>query len=80
MFKYKRFFFISICHKRSYKRGQVVVEYALLLLVSVAMFFAISQPLVSREKGDEGFIIKKWQNILQVIGDDCPSPIRGCGF
>ena len=52
-------------------RGQVVVEYALLLLISIAMFFSISESLVSREKGSEGFIIKKWQNILKIIGEDC---------
>ena len=50
--------------------GQIIVEYLLLLLVAVAVAALLVNGLVSRNPDSPGIIIKKWQQILQVIGSD----------
>ena len=52
------------------KKGQIVVEYVLLLLVSVTVAILITQQMVSRQTGSEGFLILKWQQLIQFIADD----------
>ncbi|AHZ85219.1 hypothetical protein AB1A81_12485 [Bdellovibrio bacteriovorus] len=54
------------------KRGQIVVEYVLLLVLAVSLAALLVSRLVSREEGNEGILVAKWQNILQVIADDLP--------
>ena len=50
--------------------GQIVVEYVLLLVVAVAVAAMISKVIVSRDPNNPGFIIIKWQQILNTIGTD----------
>ncbi|MBE8162978.1 MAG: imidazolonepropionase [Bdellovibrionaceae bacterium] len=50
--------------------GQVVVEYALLLMISVILAMTLVNMTVSRNPDSPGFIIKKWGDILKVIGED----------
>jgi hypothetical protein len=53
------------------QRGQIVVEYVLLLVIAVTIAALLISQLVSR--GDEpGIIVAKWHAILKVIGDDNP--------
>lgn len=52
------------------RRGQVVVEYTLLLVVGVAVAFLISSVMVSRAADSPGFLIVKWYQIIQSIGAD----------
>ena len=49
------------------RRGQVVVEYVLLLVVSV-FIATVLIGFVSADKG--GILFKKWRNILTVIAED----------
>lgn len=50
--------------------GQVVVEYALLMMVSVILAITLVDLAVNRDPDSQGFIIKKWESILRVIGED----------
>ena len=54
------------------KRGQIVVEYVLLLVVAVSISAVLVSRLVSRNPDDPGILVSKWHAILKVIGDDVP--------
>jgi uncharacterized protein (UPF0333 family) len=54
------------------RRGQIVVEYVLLLLVAVSISAVLVSQLVSRNADNPGFLVVKWHEILKVIGDDVP--------
>ncbi|HPI41477.1 MAG TPA: hypothetical protein PLJ21_11775 [Pseudobdellovibrionaceae bacterium] len=51
-------------------RGQIVVEYLLLLVVGVALAALLIKQLASRDPENPGMIVQKWNSILQTIGDD----------
>src|SRR4051794_19201598 len=50
--------------------GQIVIEYVLMLLVAVALALLIINSVVSRQAGNEGFLIKAWGGIIKTIGND----------
>ncbi len=54
------------------KRGQVVVEYVLLLVIAVAVAALITKELVRRDPESPGVLIKKWDDILKEVGNDLP--------
>ncbi|MCB0343312.1 MAG: hypothetical protein H6626_08020 [Pseudobdellovibrionaceae bacterium] len=58
--------------RQSQSRGQIVVEYVLLLMVGVSLALIITRLVVSRnpDPDDQGFLIKTWSAIIQTIGDD----------
>lgn len=58
------------------QKGQVVVEYALLLLISVALATLLVKFSVSRDPKTPGFIVHKWEQILDEIGKDLPDENR----
>ncbi|MNJ96644.1 hypothetical protein D3C87_143730 [compost metagenome] len=52
-------------------KGQIVVEYVLLLVIAVSIAALLVNQLASR--GDEpGVIVAKWYSILKTVGDDNP--------
>ena len=51
------------------KKGQVIVEYILLLLVSTMMALLLIR-LVSVEPEAGSPVFKYWENLLRVIGND----------
>ncbi|WP_374074291.1 hypothetical protein [Bdellovibrio bacteriovorus] len=53
-------------------RGQIVVEYVLLLVIAVGIAALLTSRLVSRNADDPGILVAKWHSILQVVGDDVP--------
>ena len=53
-------------------RGQVVVEYVLLLVIAVAIATLITRELVKRDAENPGILVKKWDDILKTIGEDLP--------
>lgn len=53
-------------------RGQVVVEYVLLLVIAVALATLITRELVKRDPENPGILVKKWDDILKTIGEDLP--------
>ena len=57
-------------NKANKQRGQIIVEYVLLLMVGVAIAAIITRTMVSRSASNPGFLIKKWREIICVIGQD----------
>ena len=58
-------------------RGQIVVEYVLLLIVLLSLATIIVEATVSRSPGGEGFVVQKWMELIQVISGDYPDTIDG---
>ncbi len=55
---------------KSNQKGQIVVEYVLLLLVVVAIAAGIVKTVASRDPSDPGFLIDAWDRMLNTIGSD----------
>lgn len=51
-------------------RGQILVEYILLMVIVVSVALLITSFMVSRNSDRPGFLISKWYQIIQVIGED----------
>ncbi len=58
------------------ERGQVVVEYVLLLVASVTIAMLITRLMVGRDPGNPGFVISAWNAIVQEIGADRADDVR----
>lgn len=54
------------------KRGQIVVEYVLLLVIATGVAALLVSQLVSRNPDDKGALTAKWEAILYAIGADIP--------
>lgn len=54
------------------QRGQVIVEYVLLLVIAVSLAALLVSRLVSRNPESPGVLVVKWHSILKVVGDDMP--------
>ncbi|MGZ3773157.1 MAG: hypothetical protein ACXVCY_06270 [Pseudobdellovibrionaceae bacterium] len=54
------------------KRGQIVVEYVLLLVIAVSLSALLVKQLVSRNPDDAGILTAKWNAILKAVGNDLP--------
>ena len=61
---------------RRNQRGQIVVEYVLLLVIGVGVAVLITSQMVSRNADSPGFLVKKWVDILKVIGSDTPDDLK----
>lgn len=66
----------SLNASRPRERGQVVVEYVLLLVASVTIAMVITRLMVGRDPGNPGFVISAWQKIVDEIGTDKADDIR----
>lgn len=53
-------------------RGQVIVEYVLLMVIAVAVAALITKELVQRDPENPGILIQKWDDMLKEIGQDLP--------
>ncbi len=51
-------------------RGQILVEYVLLMVVAISVAFLITSVMVSRNSDQPGFLISKWYDIIREIGND----------
>ena len=54
------------------RKGQIVVEYVLLMVVAVGLSAFLVSQLVSRNPDEPGVLVTKWSSILKAIGDDTP--------
>jgi len=52
--------------------GQVIIEYALLLVIVVGLSTLIVTQMASRNPNSPGFLIGKWNAIIEQIGADDP--------
>ena len=50
--------------------GQIVVEYVLLLVVGVSIAALITSTVVSRNPDSPGFLVKKWVDMIKMVGED----------
>jgi hypothetical protein len=55
---------------RQSERGQIIVEYVLILMVVVAIAAILTKSMIGRDEADPGFVIKAWDQILRDIGSD----------
>lgn len=51
-------------------RGQIAVEYVLLLVIGVFIAALITTLFVSRNPEDPGYLINMWSKLIQLIGSD----------
>jgi len=54
-------------------RGQVIVEYLLIMVLMVAIAATLTKKLVGRGDVDgQGVIVKGWSRMIKAIGNDLP--------
>ncbi len=51
-------------------KGQIIIEYILLVVVVVIAAVLLSKMLVGRQDGNQGIIIIKWSQLLEMVGSD----------
>ncbi|WP_409479621.1 hypothetical protein [Pseudobdellovibrio sp. HCB154] len=63
-------------------RGQVVVEYLLIMVLMVAIAAGLTKKLVGRGDDDssQGMIIQSWSRMIKVIGNDLPDCAKQQNF
>lgn len=54
------------------EKGQVLIEYILLMVIVVACASILMRGLVSRQTGRQGAVIRVWDDIIKIIGNDLP--------
>lgn len=52
------------------QKGQVIIEYVLLLVVIVGLGAVILRSMVSRDEESPGFLIQKWKSVSDQIAND----------
>lgn len=66
------------------QKGQVLVEYMLLLLISVSFASVLVSKLISRKADEQGkadgIIIESWQRMLKSLGNDLPDCSKQTNF
>ena len=55
----------------SNQRGQILVEYLLLMVIAVACSTILTKQLIDRGS-NPGIIIKNWNSILKTLANDVP--------
>jgi uncharacterized membrane protein affecting hemolysin expression len=58
------------------QRGQIVIEYVLLLVIGVSLAMLITSTMVSRNPESPGFLIRKWVQIIKTIGEDTADDLK----
>lgn len=53
-------------------KGQILVEYLLLMVIAIAVATLLTKQLVSRNDQSPGMIIRQWHQIIRSIGNDVP--------
>lgn len=57
---------------KNFERGQVLIEYLLLMVIVIASASILMKGLINREPGKQGALIKAWDGIIRTIGNDLP--------
>lgn len=70
----------SLSNKIRNRRGQVLVEYLLLLVIVVGIVTILTRQLVNRSEDSPGMIIKAWDGILKSIANDIPDCAKQTSF
>jgi uncharacterized protein (UPF0333 family) len=64
----------------SNQRGQILVEYLLLMVIAIGCATLLTKQLVSRNSDSPGIIIKAWNGIISTISKDLPDCTRQTTF
>ena len=55
------------------RRGQVIVEYLLIMVLVVAIAAMLTKRLVGRgDDENQGVIVRSWSRMIKAIGNDLP--------
>ena len=57
-------------HQRNKQKGQVLLEYILLISIVILIARVLMEGLVLRSQGNEGIVIRSWKNASKVIAED----------
>ena len=57
---------------RKNNKGQILVEYLLLMVIAVGCATLLTKSLIGRGDSNQGMIIKAWDGILKNIANDIP--------
>ena len=55
------------------QRGQVIIEYILLLIVAMGLATIIMKSIVKRDPNEAGFLMERWQAMIDQIAKDDPN-------
>lgn len=55
------------------QQGQVIIEYVLLLFISITFATLLIKGMVSRTEGEEGMVIKAWSKMIDALANDLPA-------
>lgn len=58
------------------KKGQVIVEYLLLMVIAIGLATFMTKKLIYRNVNEPGIIIGAWNKILISIGNDIPDCVK----
>lgn len=58
--------------KFHFSRGQILVEYLLLMVIAVGIATLLTKSLIGRGDSNQGMVIKAWNGILKNISNDLP--------
>ncbi len=53
-------------------KGQVAIEYVLLIVIISVLGSVILRSFVSRNADEPGIIVAKWNNLLKTVAEDNP--------
>ncbi len=63
------------------RRGQVIVEYLLIMVLVVAIAAMLTKKLVGRgEDENQGVIVRSWSRIIKAVGNDLPDCPKQTSF
>lgn len=62
------------------QKGQILVEYLLLMVIAVACATLLVKNLISRDDQNAGIFIKQWDKIIHIIGNDLPDCANQTNF
>lgn len=64
------------------QRGQVIVEYLLIMVLMVAIAATLTKRLVGRgdDASNQGVIVRSWSRIIKAIGNDLPDCNKQTSF
>lgn len=59
------------------ERGQIILEYVLLLAIAISLAILINSLLISRDPDEPGVVLRVWNEVLRQIGADSPDAPTG---
>ncbi len=61
-------------------KGQILVEYLLLMVIAIGFATLLTKQLVNREEANPGIIIRAWSGFIKKISNDLPDCSKQTNF